>query len=158
MCLVLKKYRLIYKPINSLPIYYLISYCLVVLGLGGSYMKKGIVALYDKSAIVRRYIDIYSREGYDIYFVHAFSTLLLGGFKRALGLNQIIAEHLSLQLIYIVIGFLFLLNVNIYILRLYNYIWSLIDRIFRTVFPLLGNYKSLTSRKPLLKCLLFGKI
>lgn len=65
-----------------------VSYCLVVLGLGGSYMKKGIVALYDKSAIVRRYIDIYSREGYDIYFVHAFSTLLLGGFKRALGLSD----------------------------------------------------------------------
>ena len=112
-----------------------LAYGLTILGIGGSYMKKGLVLLYDKFRIVRYYIDIYSKEGYEIYLVHAFSTLLLGGFKRALGLNQIIAEHLSLQLIYIVIGFLFLLNVNIYILRLYNYIWSLIDRIFRTVFP-----------------------
>ncbi|WP_418823171.1 acyltransferase family protein [Parabacteroides johnsonii] len=113
-----------------------LAYGLTILGIGGSYMKKGLVLLYDKFRIVRYYIDIYSKEGYEIYLVHAFSTLLLGGFKRALGLNQIIAEHLSLQLIYIVIGFLFLLNVNIYILRLYNYIWSLIDRIFRTVFPI----------------------
>lgn len=92
-----------------------LAYGLTILGIGGSYMKKGLVLLYDKFRIVRYYIDIYSKEGYEIYLVHAFSTLLLGGFKRALGLNQIIAEHLSLQLIYIVIGFLFLLNVNIYI-------------------------------------------
>ncbi|WP_303140503.1 acyltransferase family protein [uncultured Parabacteroides sp.] len=112
-----------------------VSYCMVILGLGGSYMKKGIVSLYDKSAIVRRYIDIYSKEGYDIYFVHAFSTLLLGEFKRVLGLNQIIADHLILQLVYVVVGFLLLLNVNVYVLRLYNYVWFLINRAVKVVFP-----------------------
>ena len=52
-----------------------VSYCMVILEFGGFYMKKGVVALYEKFAIVRRYIDIYSKEGYDIYFVHVFSTL-----------------------------------------------------------------------------------
>ena len=92
-------------------------------------MKKGLVFLYDKFRIVRYYIDIYPKDGYEIYLVHAYSTLLLGGLKRTLGLDQIIAEHLFLQLIYVVVGFLFLLNVNIYVLRLYNYVWSFIDRI-----------------------------
>ena len=40
---------------------------MAVLGIGGIYMKKGLVFLYDRSAMVRRYIDIYSNEGYEIY-------------------------------------------------------------------------------------------
>ena len=44
-------------------------------------MKKGLVFLYDKFRIVRYYIDIYSKDGYEIYLVHAYSTLLLGGLK-----------------------------------------------------------------------------
>lgn len=106
-----------------------LAYGLTILGIGGTYMKKGLVFLYDKFRIVRYYIDIYSKDGYEIYLVHAYSTLLLGGLTRTLGLDQIIAEHLFLQLIYVVVGFLFLLNVNIYVLRLYNYVWSFIDRI-----------------------------
>lgn len=66
-----------------------LAYGLTILGIGGSYMKKGLVLLYDKFRIVRYYIDIYSKEGYEIYLVHAFSTLLLGGFKRALGLIRL---------------------------------------------------------------------
>ena len=31
---------------------------MAVLGIGGIYMKKGLVFLYDRSAMVRRYINI----------------------------------------------------------------------------------------------------
>lgn len=106
------------------------SYGMAVLGIGGIYMKKGLVFLYDRSAMVRRYIDIYSNEGYEIYLVHPFTIILLGGIKRLLGLDPIIADHLYLQMVYIVSGFLFILCVNVYVLKTYNYIWSLVNRVF----------------------------
>ena len=111
------------------------SYGMAVLGIGGIYVKKGLVFLYDRSAMVRRYINIYSNEGYEIYLVHPFTIILLGGIKRVLGLNQIIADHLYLQIVYIVSGFLFILCVNVYVLKTYNYVWSLINRAFKVVFP-----------------------
>ena len=82
------------------------------------------------SAMVRRYINIYSNEGYEIYLVHPFTIILLGGIKRLLGLDPIIADHLYLQMVYIVSGFLFILCVNVYVLKTYNYIWSLVNRVF----------------------------
>ena len=85
--------------------------------------------------MVSRFIDIYSKEGYEIYLVHPFTIILLGGIKRVLGLNQIIADHLYLQIVYIVSGFLFILCVNVYVLKTYNYVWSLINRAFKVVFP-----------------------
>ena len=106
------------------------SYGMAVLGIGGIYMKKGLVFLYDRSAMVRRYINIYSNEGYEIYLVHPFTIILLGGIKRLLGLDPIIADHLYLQMVYIVSGFLFILCVNVYVLKTYNYIWSLVNRVF----------------------------
>lgn len=111
------------------------SYGMTILGIGGAYLKKGLVFLYKKFKVVRYYIDIYSKEGYDIYLVHTFTTLLLGGFKRVLGLNQIIADQLYLQVIYLVAGFLFLLCANVYVLRLYNYMWSLVGKCLKAVFP-----------------------
>ncbi len=111
------------------------SYGMAVLGIGGIYMKKGLISFYNKFAVVRHYIDIYSKEGYEIYLIHPFTTLLLAGFKWILGLNQIIAKHWYLQVIYVIVGFLFLLCVNVYVLRAYNYIWSLVNRTFKAVFP-----------------------
>ena len=76
------------------------------------------------------YINIYSNEGYEIYLVHPFTIILLGGIKRLLGLDPIIADHLYLQMVYIVSGFLFILCVNVYVLKTYNYIWSMVNRVF----------------------------
>ena len=45
-------------------------------------------------------------------------------------LDPIIAGHLYLQMVYIVSGFLFILCVNVYVLKTYNYIWSLVNRVF----------------------------
>lgn len=63
------------------------SYGMAVLGIGGIYMKKGLVFLYDRSAMVRRYIDIYSNEGYEIYLVHPFTHHSVRRYKAAFGVG-----------------------------------------------------------------------
>lgn len=111
------------------------SYGLAILGIGGIYIKRGLVFFYNRYAVVRHYIDLYSTNGYEIYLIHPFTIILLGVFKRVLGLNRIIADHLYLQVLYVIAGFLFLLCVNVYVFRLYNYVWSLINKGFKVVFP-----------------------
>lgn len=111
-----------------------VSYCMVVLGVGGIYIEKALVALYNRFASVRHMIDFYSKEGYEIYLVHPFTTLLLAGIKHVLGLNPIIADHLYLKVLYVMGGFLFLMYVNVFVLRLYNFMWSFIYKSVKTVF------------------------
>lgn len=107
------------------------SYGWIVLGIGGTYMQKGLVILYNRFVVVRRLIDVYSKEGYEIYLIHPFTTLLLAGFKHVLGLNPIIAGHWYLKISYVVVGFLFLLYGHLLVLRLYNWGWSMIIKYIR---------------------------
>ena len=97
-----------------------VSYCMLVLGIGGHLMQKVVVILYKRFAGVRKYIDAYGKDGYAIYLVHPFSTAIIYGIKYCFNLNGYIADSLFLKIIYVPIGFFFLLFVNLYVLKVYN--------------------------------------
>ena len=111
-----------------------VSYCMLVLVAGGGFMRKAVLSLYNRFAPVRKYIDIYAKDGYAIYLVHPFSTLLLYGIKYSLNLNGLIAGSWILKIMYIPAGFLFLLVVNLYVLKVYNILLSLFYKMIRRLF------------------------
>lgn len=94
-----------------------VAYCFLVMGAGGWCMRKAAVVLYDSFAMVRKHIDIYAREGYAIYLIHPFSVILLRALKQAVGLDALLSENMLLKIMYIPVSFLFLLYLNVFILR-----------------------------------------
>ena len=111
-----------------------VSYCMLVLVAGGGWMKQAVLSLYGRFTPVRKYIDVYAKDGYTLYLIHPFSTAILYGIKYSLNLNPIIADSWLLKIIYVPAGFLFLLVVNLYILKIYNFLFSFFYRIIRNLF------------------------
>lgn len=106
------------------------AYCFLVLGTGGRYMRKVAVVLYDSFAIIRKYIDIYARDGYAIYLIHPFSVILLRTLKQAVGLDALLSENMLLKIVYIPVGFLFLLYLNVFILQVLSQAQSILFRLY----------------------------
>lgn len=107
-----------------------VAYCFLVMGAGGWCMRKAAVVLYDSFAMVRKHIDIYAREGYAIYLIHPFSVILLRALKQAVGLDALLSENMLLKIMYIPVSFLFLLYLNVFILRVLSRSQSVFFRLY----------------------------
>lgn len=107
-----------------------VSYCFLLLVAGGSFLRKAVIYMYNRFAVVRQQIDIYAKDGYSIYLIHPFSLILLHAMKHPFGLDNLLAENLFLKLLYIPVGFLFLLYMNRFILRILTFIQGLFLRFY----------------------------
>lgn len=121
-----------------------VAYGVAVLGLAGGLMARAAVWTDRRWKEASRLIGIYSREGYSIYLIHPFSTLLLFGVRHVLGLNAVIAGSVWLKTAYVLFAFLFLLYTNLLLLRILRWLESRASRIIRTKRQANGDIKQYT--------------